>query len=564
MFKQTQTMALLALLIFFWVITSVNATAEKPKLYSNSAGDIVVENKYLTAVFRSKRGKVFIYSKSGEKRVELAPLQLKGKAANIVSCKILRNFATVEAHFSAKEIGKNLSAIFSFSKKRIIEVKPDENMKGISLLSPIEFAVVPSFVSDDLIFDPRVYPSVETLHIPSENLFSGLLKGKDSMLVITWPEGKQEMRLILDNKACAEERSKGKEHLFESVDFENDGKTFYLAILISDAPGIWHKEKLRSSYLEKDIALDWSRPFPAKWITQLHEDGVKTTFKFRESKKKRFWRGGVGTYTYPVWFKGETAFYHLGKKIPPEGESLVYFFEGSKNTSSSVSTPADIVKQTLGVQAYERILDFEGRKVQPAHRPNTVVGGATCGVTDKFKPIFKAGKETEKKEYIKAGIEDMLSHLTILTERANAYQDFAHEMIEFLALMKKDKPRLKPFLDKMENITKELITAYHRQKENIKTLEYAQELGEKTEALTQRHRSDNYSTFLEHKRAWTGMGGSLEGLNRKLHTITRKLFQEAGYSCVEQPEAIKIAEEIRRRTQKHLRKPNQYEIWSNY
>jgi len=536
-------------------------------------GDVVVENGYLIAALCSKRGKLIIYSKTGhgeKERVKIVPFQLKEvDSANISSFKILQNTdnkAILEVCFSAKSplippleppfgtrwVG-DLPVIFSFSKKRIIEVKPAENMKGISLLSPIEFAIVPSFISDALIFDPRDYPSVETLHTPSENLFLGLLKGENSMLVITSPKGTQEMRLILDNK----ERS-----LIESIDFKNDGESVYLAIL--DAPGIWHKEALKSSYLEKDVAIDWLRPFPAKWVTPLYEDGVKTTFKFKESKVKRFWRGGVGTYTYPVWFKGGTAFYHLGKKIPPKGESLVYFVEGSQNTPHSIPTPADILKQTLDNQTYEKILDFEGRKVQDAHRPDTVVGGATCGVTDKFKPIFKAGKETKKKEYIKAGIEDMLSHLTILTERANAYQDFAHEMIDFLTLMKKDKPELKPFLDEMENITRELITEYHLQKENIKTLEYAQELGKKTEALTQRQHSDNYSIFLKQKGKWTGMGGSLECLVRKLNTITRKLFQEAGYGCVKQPEAVQLAEEIRRRVLKHLRKPRQYEIWSDY
>ena len=518
-------------------------------------GDIVVENEYLTAVFSSKRGKVIIHSKSNSKnRMEFIPLQLKGKSANITSCKILQNTddrATVEVYFSAKKM--NLSAIFSFSKKRIIGVKPAKNMKGISLLSPIEFAVVSGFIGGDLVFDPGAYSSIETLYILSENLFLGLLRGKDGMLVITWPEGKQELRLIPDKKS--------KDRLFESVDFKNDGKNIYLAIL--DAPGIWHKEELKSSYMEKDVAIDWIRPFPAKWITQLYEDEVKTTYRFRESKRKSFWRGGVGTYTYPVWFKGENAFYHLGKKIPPKGESLVYFVERSKNTPSSVSTPADILKQTLDSQTYERVLDYEGRKQKSDSRPNPSVGAATCGVTDKLKSIFEAGKEEENKEYIRGGTEDMLYHLTILTERVYEYQDFAHEMIGYLTLMKKDKTEVKPFLDKMENITKEIISAYHHQKENIKTLEYAEELAKKTVALSRKKSSDNLPAFLKLKQNWTGMGGSLEGLNRKLHTTVRKLCMEAGYSAAKQEAAVEIAEEIRRRTKKLLRNPNSYEIWSN-
>ena len=63
---------------------------------------------------------------------------------------------------------------------------------------------------------------------------------------------------------------------------------------------------------------------------------------------------------------------------------------------------------------------------------------------------------------------------------------------------------------------------------------------------------------------WRGMGGAIDDLNRKHHTLTRKLFQEAGYSCVTQHETVKIAEEIRARTVECLRKPNRYEIWVNY
>jgi len=598
MFKHTQTRMLLALLLIFsGMVFPVNTTAENVQIWDTLSpvldavdvrektdwnilptgtgrkyrpkGDIVVGNAYLTAVFCSKSGKVVIYSKSEKKRMEFVPLQLKAKPANIISCKIVQNTddrAIVEVCFSAENMKERLSAIFSFGSKEIIEVKPAENMRGISLLSPIEYAIVPAFfIGDDLIYAPQDYSSLERLHIPSQNLFLGLLRGEYSMLVITWPEGKQEISLVTDNK-------KGKGHLFESIDFKNAGKSIYLAIL--DAPGIWHKEALKSSYLEKDVAIDWLRPFPAKWVTQLKEDDVKTTFRFQEFKPERFWRGGVGSYIYPVWFETEPPFYfarvrgkpfyHLSKRVPPEGNSIIYFVEPNKRTLPSISTPADIMKQTLGVQIYERIVDTEGRKIRAAHRPFLVCERATCEVTGRLKSIFEAGEEVEERAYIEGGIEDMLSHLVILTERVNAYQDFAREMITFLTSMKQDKPQSKPFLNEMENITKEMITAYDLAKENLKSVKYAQQLGVSTRALTKKKSPDNLPAFLELRSQWTGMGGALESLNRKLNTIARKLFQQAGYSCVRQPEQVKIAEEIRKQTRKFLRNPNEYEMWPNY
>ncbi len=522
--------------------------------------DIVVENEYLTAAFVSKKGKVVIRSKSGEKKAEIMPLQLKGKAAIITSCEILSNTgeeAAVEAHFSAEGMAESLSVVFSFSKDRIIEIKPG-NMEGVCFLSPIEYAIVPSFISDDLMFAVKDYPSMKTLNLPSENLFLGLLRGENSMLVLTWPKGKQEIRLALNDGG-----------LFKSVDIENDGKSVYLAVL--DAPGIWHREELKASHLEKDVPVDWKWPFPAKWITQFYEDGVKTAYPLAErsgirvldSGVKGIWRAGIGYFAYPFWFEGEKVFYHLSKKIPPKGESIIYFLE-RKGTPVLVSAPVDVIKQTLDDQTYRSILDSEGRRNRSLTRPNRTIGMATCGVTAKIKRVFEAGEEVEKKEYVKGGTEDMIYFLTKERERALEYQDFAHEMIDFLALNQKNKPELKPFLDTIESIAREIIAAYEHEKENIKDIKYARKLARETQALTHRKSPDNPEAFMKLSREWTGMGGAVDDLNRELHTLTRKLFQQAGNGCIGQREAVEMAEEIRRRTIKCLRRPGSYEIWSDY
>jgi hypothetical protein len=516
----------------------------------HAQGDILLENEYLTVVFRSENGKMVIYSKSGEKRAVITPLKLSGKDANITVLKVLQSSndgASIEACFSGE--GTDSYAVFSFSKNQGIQIKPSENMKGMSILCSIRFAIVPNFISDDLVFDPRDYP-LEVLHIPSENSLLGLLEGKSGILVATWPDGGQKVRLTVEG-----------DKLFGAIDFENDGKSLNIAVL--DAPGIWHEEVLKRSYLEKDVIIGWKRPFPAKWVTQLLEDGVKTTYTFRESKMDRFWRAGVGFYHYPVWFQGEDALYRLGKKLPPKGDSIIYFLE-RRGTPVSISTPVDILRQTLNESTYERLIDSDGRMNRSLTRPNNVVGTATCDVTDRLKVVFEAGEEVERREYIKGGTEDMLYFLATEQGIAQRYRDFASEMIESLALEKRSKPELKPFLDEMENIARELIAEYEHEKENIKDLEYARKLAEETQTLTQKKSPGNLNAFLKLKGQWTAMGGAVDDLVRKLHTITRKLFQQAGYNCVEKYEMVEVAEEIRKRTVKCLRNPGSYEIWSNY
>jgi hypothetical protein len=60
------------------------------------------------------------------------------------------------------------------------------------------------------------------------------------------------------------------------------------------------------------------------------------------------------------------------------------------------------------------------------------------------------------------------------------------------------------------------------------------------------------------------MGGAQDYVVAQCHALTRKLAQEAGYGCVNQPKAVPIAEEVRRRCRQTLRNPDGYEIWADY
>jgi len=521
-------------------------------------GDAVVENEHLIAAFFSRKGKLVIYSKTDpvKKKIEFVPLQLKGKPASISRCSILyhtRDQIALEVSFSGEKPEEAFTAVFSFDQTQIIEIKPSKNVKGISLLSPIEYGVLPDFIGDDLIYDPKQYISEKTLHIPSENLFLGLLRGQDNMLVVTWPRGRQKMRLVLDNK---------QDRLIESVELDNDGKSIYLALL--DAPGIWHREDLKPSYLERDIVVDWERPFSAKWITQLYEADVKTTFTFKESKET-IWRGVTGRYNYPVWFDGEKTYYRLGKKIPPKEYSLVYCLERN-GTPVSISTPVDIMKATLGRQTCDAILDLSGRRLRTHHRRGAagVRRAATCGCTEAIQAVFDAGREVERKDYVAGAVDDMVYFVERHVERIKEYQDFADSMIKYLNQAEKSNVRLKPFIDQMKAIVQQIPIGYARQKENMKSLEYAAELARKTKALTKKKSPKNLPAYKDLSEKWRAMGGAQDSVLGQCHTITRKLFQQAGYACVDNPQAVELARRIRRQCRQCLRNPDGYEIWPNY
>jgi hypothetical protein len=535
------------------------------------AGDVVVENHSLTAVFRSAEGRVAIYAKAGvalaggaatsvellgAKIVELVPVQAKTHPASIARCGILRNAGdevAIEVNYSPNG-DANDSAVFSFGRNEIVEVKPAQKMKGFRLLSPIDYGVVPSFIGDDLIFDPADHASETALCVPSENFLLGLVRGENHALVVTWPKARQQVRFGLGNHQG--------QRAIESIDLDTDGQSFYLAVL--GAPGIWHREELKASFLEKDVSISWKRPFPARWKTQLTEVDVKTTFTLRESKGE-IWRGVPGSYNYPVWFDGDAATYHLSKKLPPKGQSIIYFLEG-QDTPLSVTTPAEILRATLGRSTSEPILDLAGRKLRTHHRRagDGVHRACTCGCTEAIQAIFEAGQELERKGYIQGALDDMAFFVRCHVERIDEYRRFAQDLIQFLRAQGTTSPELKPYLDELEQIVGQIPQEYNVQKENMKSPEYMDDLVRQTLALTGKTDPNNVKAYMELLKAWRGMGGAQDYVVAQCHGITRKLCQQAGYGCVAQPKAVAVAEEVRRRCRQCLRNPDGYEIWADY
>jgi hypothetical protein len=413
-------------------------------------------------------------------------------------------------------------------------------------------------VGDDLILSPSAFASAESLAVPAENVFVGLLAGGRDELVMTWPAGKQQMKL----HPAAGAREKNAAGFFDAVEFDNDGRSFYLAGL--SAPGLWHREELKSSFLEKDVELPWKRPFPARWKTQLSEGENRTTYAFREAKGT-VWRGVAGSYLYPAWFDGEKAMFTLGKKVPPRGEAIVYFLEGS-DTPPDVMTPVDVMKATLGRPMCEAILDIAGRRTRTHHRRGAegVHRSCTCGCTEAIQAIFEASAEVTKKDDVREVLADMNYFVEQHLARIDEYRRFADSMITFLKTKETGSAETKAFAEAMEQIAQQIPQGYEVQKENMKSLQHAAELTRQTMALTASSDPKNLAAYKELLKAWRAMGGAQDSMIAQCHAITRNLFHEAGLASATEPKALALALEVRAKCRQVLRNPDGYEIWPNY
>ncbi len=206
---------------------------------------------------------------------------------------------------------------------------------------------------------------------------------------------------------------------------------------------------------------------------------------------------------------GTPPLYHLTKKVLPKGESIIYFLEG-QDTPASVMTPVDVMKDTLGRQTCDSILDLAGQKLRTHHRRGAdgIRRACTCGCTEAIEAVFKAGQEIEKKEYIEGAVGDMVYFVTRHVARLNEYRAFADDMTKFLQTTGSSRPDLKPYLDNLVQIVQQIPNEYDVQKENIKSLEYADELSRKTLALLQKKDPKNLQACLDLGKDWRGMGGA--------------------------------------------------------
>ena len=148
--------------------------------------------------------------------------------------------------------------------------------------------------------------------------------------------------------------------------------------------------------------------------------------------------------------------------------------------------------------------------------------------------------------------------------RIEEYRRFAGDMTQFLRAKEAASPELKSFLDGLEQTVQQIPQEYNVQKENMKSPEHMAELTRQTMALTGRRATNNLAAYMELLKAWRAMGGAQDYVVAQCHMITRKLFQEAGYGCVNEAKAVAVAQEIRARCRQVLRNPDGYEIWANY
>jgi hypothetical protein len=475
--------------------------------------------------------------------VRIVPFDDAGVPADaIVSCELAQTNSPEQAEvlvvFSAGM--KRLAASFLFRREGTVRIRPAEAMRGVLVRSPIAIGVLPGIQLEDILYRAEDYPDIGEVHVSAENWFAGLLDGNDGIVACAWPDGGQRISLINGGD--------GAKPLFGAIKIELAGADLDLAVLA--APAIWHIEKLEPGYLERDIAIEWKRPFPATYKTQLllrGETTIPRTFVFRKKAFNQY-LPEAGECAWPVWFNGDRAFMRLSKKIPPRGEAIIYPMEDGEKTLMGFlhRTPvADIIVQ-------------RNKRAELPHGPRDAanVGFVACGGTGLMRrTIFAMGLQHREKEFLTEYADFLADYVAIVQKRHIGYFRFIDETRKKLVTWleeRGDDPEVRDYLEQMIQEADRTEESLRRKMElygDTTPQEHIAHADRATDRLKELVDTPGTEVFPEcdeivdmcNRLSW----GHAESAGMRFSMLVREWAEKAASACTDKPEALEYARTVR-------------------
>lgn len=485
------------------------------------------------------RGRTWIDCKKGRPRLRLLA---EDKHAGL----------TVEVHAADGALQQGLS----LSPDGILEMKWPERV-DLTLLTRMNYAIVPSPVGTDLVYDARDYPGLKTFYLASVNMVVGLMDEGDCMMVGVWaPDTHGGPR---QGASVFMEQTDDARRVFSSFSLYTAGQSFYLTYI--EHPGIWHEEPLKAEYLEKDTAIAWQRPFDARWIGRFYIKSEQYHFPFYIAPKKfKLWGRCIrGWYYYPLWFDGPKTMVHFEKKFPPVGRLLIYYLNTHQGDAGALS-PVGVMEKSLGKEATAKLMDFEGTRelVLLEHR------NAVCAMTRKIEGHFAAGNEVKEQADVDRYADDVATFIRLIRERVFAYDRFARETGDYLAECKKRDPgALAGDLKGMEELLEDIRATVKADLPKA-SLEEVRKWTDAIKALATQVRPGNAAKVKALALLCRSVAGTQDDMARNLSILTIRLMEEASDFGLKQPDRAVLARQVIARCRAILRQPTWWEPCRKY
>jgi len=533
-------------------------------------GDAVLLNDRLAVSLRRGAGGAEVYSPDAFGWTLRAVLSPDGDAPDLAltSVAIIDNTpseAAVDAVFASPG-GQPCSLRFSLGMGQMfVKTEPQANVAGLSVDAPCRFVVLPDFFADDIVIDAAELP-VAAAELPSENFLLHLLPSRDAVVMTVASQRDRDARIALSGEGAQRRIDRS------VMDYGPRGK-IWVAVL--GGRGVWHQRDVRGDQAGQILPLDWTAPFPAQWRVDWRlTDRLAASWEMVAEQSngefiKHGWFGNpetvpatrlrwttvYGWFEYPCWVdrEGRGFLQPLKKTARFDGPAVIYPINRARTTPLDQFTVVDVVRATLGVGPCEYILDVEGQGA-------TRKGRATCATRDALKAIYGARQQKQRRAEIETILDEVVQFVTHIRSRIDRYVSFGHELLAYLDQQKRAHPELAEFLADMESATKAIDAAFEKRKANIRTPQYVIDLTDEfRKTLLDNEGDDALPRCTKITEAIVVVGGNQDELVGECRNAVKILRQRAGLAMAQQPQAARIAKEIRDRTQQVLRQAASYE-----
>ncbi len=483
-----------------------------------------------------------VYTRHGDRLTPRAVLRLQPAAGD---CRY-RLVSRAPPGGLAVEVlsGDRLQYTLRLSANGLVELAPGEVDRLSVSQSRLAYAIVPSLVGVDLVYDPRDYADRRRLYVPSLNLLAGLVEGGDCMMAAVWPPGAQGLELPLA-------RSQGGRPVVDGFSIALAGQSCYLRLI--ERPAIWHVEPLEPDYLEKNTAIGWKRPLEANWIGRffVRSEDLHYPFYFMNHKERLWGRYIRGWYNYPLWFDKHKTYVHFEKKFPPVGELLIYYLD-AHDGDAEVASPMGTMRQALGSRTAARLLDLDGIQ----QRPLLAHGDAVCAMTHKMQAIFDAGEEAKQRAYIESRADDVANFIEMIRDRVFEFGDFAGQLKTLLD--ERGQVLGAEHLAVLEEIVDEIGLATKEDLPDVSLEEVRRWTGRMKE-LARNARPSAAGDYKKLAGQCRSVAGTQDDLSRQLSILTIRLIERAAALGVDSAEQARLSEQVVARSRRVLRHPTWWE-----
>jgi hypothetical protein len=483
--------------------------------------------------------------------MSLVPFDAHGdRATAITSCQVTETSpgsARCQVAFSAKR--QPIEVAFALTSAGAVRVDPAPSLNGLAVVADCAYGVLPSRQLDDDIYDAADYPKPARLCLPNESLLVGLLHGGSREVVLAWPPGDQTASLALIGT--------GKGRRIEALEVTLAGRELFVGAL--STPSIWQEVELQPDFEEQDTALDWRPPFEAVWKIQLTELGVPTTFRF-VGDRRRPWRPTVGFYIWPFFSEGGKTLLHLHKRLASTGKALIYALEGNEQT------PYALLTANLAAEDQRKLTELHAVEHYYVLDPNPVEGGfvmnAHCAGRDQLKTTtLTVGAQARDVAFLDTHISDRVHECQWIA------QGHVQRSLDCMAALGEDlagwrqqtppDPGTQSFLDALSETLASMHDEYLARlggETSEQMCQRVQGVGERFRALIRQDGGlETCPEVLADINELNAIISLEEDQGRRFGSWGRKLFQQAGYACVESPVAAQHATAFRTRLREHLR-----------